>query len=53
MVKARSMEIVLHDHIQGRIHVESKSGQNSASTYMTRNAHVIRHLYMDFHVAIS
>ena len=25
----------------------------SALTYMTRNAHVVRHLYMDFHVAIS
>ena len=27
--------------------------EHSASTYMTRNAHVVRHLYIDFHVAIS
>ena len=27
--------------------------EHNASTYMTRNAHVVSHLYMDFHVAIS
>ena len=26
--------------------------EHSASTYMTINAHVVSHLYMDFHVAI-
>ena len=26
VVKARSMEIVLYDHIQGRFHVKSRSG---------------------------
>ena len=26
MVKVRSMEIVLYDHIQGRFHVKSRSG---------------------------
>ena len=26
--------------------------EHSALTYMTRNAHVVRHLSMDFHVAI-
>ena len=27
--------------------------EHGASTYMTKNAHMERHLYMDFHVAIS
>ena len=27
--------------------------ERSASTYMTRNAHLVKHLYMDFHIAIS
>ena len=54
VVKARSMEIVLYDHIQGRFHVKSRSVvKHSASTYMTRNTHVVRHLYMNFHIAIS
>ena len=27
VVKARSMEIVLYDHVQGRFHVKSRSGR--------------------------
>ena len=27
--------------------------EHNTSTYMTKNAHVVKHLYMDFHVAIS
>ena len=27
--------------------------EHNTSTYMTRNAHMVRHLYMDFHVAMQ
>ena len=43
MVKARLMEIVLYDHIQGDLLSSQGVVERNASTYMTRNAHVERH----------
>ena len=44
VVKAISMDIVLYDHIQGRFHFKSRSGQtHRLNLHKKKNAHVGRH----------
>ena len=53
VVKTGSMEIFLYDNVKGRFHVKSRSGRTHRLNLHEKNAHVERHCYMDFHVAIS
>ena len=43
MVKARSMEIILYDQYMDDFMSSQGVVERNASTYITRNAHVVRH----------